>query len=216
MNQLPLENDGRTMSRVATLVFLQLALAASATADLANPSSLTITETSPSRFTVELTLPVINGRIVKARPVLPDICVADGEPEVRGDSLKAIRTWTMTCGPEQLVGAPVGIQGLLGTSLEVLLTIETLDGRQHVQQLRATQAYFVIPPPPTLIELALAAGRRGAERLLQRPEIALLLLVLSLMGTRRQALVPRFNRDKSSFSKRTTEPIEEKTLRPVH
>ena len=55
------------------------------------------------------------------------------------------------------------------------LAIETLDGRQFVEQLRPTQAYFVIPPPPPLAELALAAGRLGAERILRRPEIALLI-----------------------------------------
>jgi hydrogenase/urease accessory protein HupE len=177
------------MKRVAAWVFLQLALAAGIAADLTNPSTLTITETSSSRFTVELTLPVVSGRVVKARPVLPDICVVDGEPEVRGDALTAIRTWTMTCDPAGLVGAPVGILGLLGTALDVLLTIETLDGRQHVQQLRATQAYFVIPPPPTLAELALGAGRGGAERLLRRPEIALLILVSVLVGARRRGLL---------------------------
>jgi hydrogenase/urease accessory protein HupE len=177
------------MKRVAALVLLQLVLATSVRADLANPSTLVIKETSPSRFTVELTLPVINGRVVKAKPVLPDICVADGEPEVRGDASKAIRTWTMTCDPEQLVGAPVGIHGLLGTPLDVLLTIETLDGRRHVEQLRATRAFFVIPPPPTLTELALGAGRRGAERLLRRPELALLMLVSLLIGIRRRALL---------------------------
>ncbi len=177
------------MKRVAAWVFLQLVLAASATADLANPATLAIEEISPSRFTVELTLPVIQGRIVKAKPILPDVCVAEGEPEVRGDALKAIRTWTMACDPAQLVGAPVGVHGLLGTTLGVLLTVETLDGRRHVQQLRATQAFFVIPAPPTLVELALSAGRHGAERLLRRPELALLLLVSLLLGIRRRTLL---------------------------
>jgi hydrogenase/urease accessory protein HupE len=177
------------MKRVAAWVVLQLALAATAWADLANPSTLVIEETSPSRFTVELTLPVINGRIVKAKPVLPDICVADGEPEVRGDARKAIRAWTVTCDPAQLVGAPVGIHGLLGTVLDVLLTLETLDGRRHVRQLRATQAFFVIPRPPTLTDLASGAGRGGAERLLRRPEMALLILLSLLMGMRWRALL---------------------------
>ncbi len=177
------------MKRFAALAFLHLALAAGAGADLANPSTLTIRELEPSRFAVELTLPVISGRVVKARPVIPDVCRVEGEPEVQGDARKAIRTWTMTCDPEELVGATVGIQGLLGTALDVLLTLETLDGRQHVRQLRATQAYFVIPPPPTLVELALSAGRRGVERVLRRPELAVVVLIAVLVGTRRRALL---------------------------
>ena len=106
----PMALDGHVMKRVAVLVLLQLALAANAAADLVNPATLAIKETSSSRLTVELTLPVVNGRIVKAKPILPDICVADGEPEVHGDAAKAVRRWTMTCDPAQLVGAPVGIR----------------------------------------------------------------------------------------------------------
>lgn len=172
------------MKRTAAFVFVFLALATSAMADLTNPSTLIIKETEPSRFTVELTLPVINGRVVKAKPIIPDVCIVDGDPEVTGDALKAVRTWSMSCDPAQLVGAPVGIQGLLGTALDVLLTIETLDGRLQTQQLWATQAFFVIPPPPTLTELALDAGRQGAEQIVQRPELALLLLMVWFAGTR--------------------------------
>jgi hypothetical protein len=54
--------------------------------DLTNPSTLILTETSPSGFTVELTLPVIQGRVLKARPVLPSVCVVEGDAEVRRDT----------------------------------------------------------------------------------------------------------------------------------
>ena len=177
------------MKRIALGLVLVLVSATGAVADLINPATLRIQETEASRFAVELTLPVVGGRVVKAKPVIPDVCVADGEPEVRGDSSTAVRTWTMSCDPAWLVGAPLGVQGLLGTALDVQLTIETLDGRQYAEQLRPTRAYFVIPPPSTLAQLALDAGRRGCERLLRRPEMALLILVLLLAGTRRRALV---------------------------
>jgi len=72
------------MRRIAVSVILLLAFGTSAPADLANPSTLTLKETSPSRFTVELTLPIIQGRVLKARPVLPDICVIEGDAEVQG------------------------------------------------------------------------------------------------------------------------------------
>ncbi|MCP4901309.1 MAG: hypothetical protein GY906_30435 [bacterium] len=176
------------MKRTAALVIVLGALASSAMADLTNPSTLIIKETSPSHFTVELTLPVINGRVVKAKPIIPSFCVVEGDPEIGGDALKAVRTWSMSCDTSQMAGAPIGIQGLLGTQLDVLLTIEMLNDRQHTQQLRATQAYFVIPPPPTLTELTLDAGRQGAERLVRRPELALLLLIMFLAPGRRKPL----------------------------
>jgi hypothetical protein len=173
---------------VATVLFL-LALAISARADLTAAATLVIQEFEPSRFTVELTLPVVNGRVVKARPVLPDICILDGEPEVRGDVSRAIRTWTMTCEPEALEGAAIGIHGLLGTTLGVDLSFETLDGRRHACPLRPTQAYFVVPSPPTTWELVAGAGRSGTERLLRRIELALLLLGATLLGARWRALL---------------------------
>jgi hydrogenase/urease accessory protein HupE len=176
------------MKRSAALVILQLALATSAFADVANPSTLVIEEISPSRFTVELTLPVINGRLAKVKPILPEIFVSEGEPQVRGDASKVIRTWTTSCDPGELPGAPVGVHGLLGTERDVLLTIQTLDGRRHERKLLPTHSFFIIPQPPTLIQLASSGGWLGSERLLRRPELALLILVSCLIGLRRQTL----------------------------
>jgi len=56
------------MKRIAVSVVLLLALTTGATADLTNPSTLTLKETSPTRFSVELTLPIIQGRVPKVRP----------------------------------------------------------------------------------------------------------------------------------------------------
>ena len=124
------------MNRTAASVLLVLAFATRATADLTNPCTLTLKETSPSRFSVEFTLPIIQGRVLKARPLLPDVCVMEADADVQGDGSKVVRTWAMTCDPHDLVGTAIGVEGLLGTSLEVQLTIETLDGRKYVGQLR--------------------------------------------------------------------------------
>ena len=120
------------MKRIAASVLLVLALTASATADLTNPCTLTLKETSASRFSVQLTLPIIQGRVLKARPILPDVCVIEGDADVQGDGSKVVRTWAMTCDPNDLVGTAIGVEGLLGTSLDVQLTIETLDGRKYM------------------------------------------------------------------------------------
>jgi hydrogenase/urease accessory protein HupE len=176
------------MKRTAFCLALLLTFGSSALADLVNPATLTLEETSPSRFTVELTLPVIQGRVVKARPVFPDICVIEGDAEVRGDVAKAVRTWAMTCDPTEMVGTAIGVQGLLGTSLDVQLTLETLDGRKYVGQLRPTQAYYLVPPPPTLWSMAVEVGRAAARQVLSRPELAILLLLCLFLGLRRPGL----------------------------
>ncbi len=168
--------------RFVTFAILFLAFWIGASADLANPSTLTIKETLPSRFTVELTLPVIQGRVLKARPVLPEICVIEGDPEVRGDARQAVRTWTMTCDPNDLVGTAIGVHGLLGTSVDVRFTLETLDGRKYVGQLRPTQAYYLVPPSPTVASMAVDVGGAAAREVLRHPELALLLLLCLFFG----------------------------------
>jgi len=52
----------------------------------------------------------------------------EGTRPYKGDGSKVVRTWAMTCDPHDLVGTAIGVNGLLGTSLDVQLTIETLDG----------------------------------------------------------------------------------------
>ena len=172
------------MRRIAVSVTLLLAFGTSAPADLANPSTLTLKETSPSRFTVELTLPIIQGRVLKARPVLPDICVIEGDAEVQGDGGKVVRTWTMACEPDDLVGTAIGVHGLLGTSQDVQLTLEMLDGRKYVGQLRPTQAYYLVPPSPTVRSMAVAVGGAAARQVLRRPELVILLLLCVFFGVR--------------------------------
>jgi len=172
------------IGRIAACAVLLLAFGTCARADLINPSTLTLKETAPSRFTVELTLPVIQGRVLKARPVLPDICVIEKEPEVQGDSRQAVRTWAMACDPNDLVGTAIGVRGLLGTSVDVQLTIELLDGRTYVGQLRPTQAYYLVPPPPTLGSMAADVGGAAARQALRHPELAILLLLCLFFGMR--------------------------------
>ncbi len=172
------------MKRIAVCVALLLAFGSSALADLTNPSTLKLKETSPSRFTVELTLPVIQGRVLKARPVLPDICVIEGDAEVQGDSRKVVRTWAMTCDPNDLVGTAIGVHGLLGTSLDVQLTLETLDGRKYVGQLRPTQAYYLVPPSPTMRSMAVDVGGAAVRQVLRHPELAILLVLCVFFGMR--------------------------------
>ncbi len=176
------------MRRLAYLVFfLCLALARTASADFTNPATLELKEVSPSQFEVVLTLPLINGRVLKAKPILPDICVIKGDLDERGVSGSVIRTWMMECNPDDLVGAPIGVAGLLGTSQEIQLTIETLDGRKYVQPLRPTQSFFAIPPSPTFAQLALDAGRKGIELVLRRPELVLLILLSGFLALRKGA-----------------------------
>jgi hydrogenase/urease accessory protein HupE len=169
-------------------VVLLLTFVTSALADLTNPSTLKLKEISPSQFTVELTLPIIQGRVLKARPILPDVCAVDKDVEVQGDAWKVVRTWTMTCDPDKLVGTAIGVQGLLGTTLDVQLTLETLDGRKYIGQLRPTQAYYLVPPAPTLRSMAVDIGGMALRQVLRHLELVILFLLFVIFGVRLSAL----------------------------
>jgi len=153
-----------------------------ASAHLSNTSTLNLKENLPHRFQMVLTLPIVDGRFIKARPVLPNSCVVDGEPTERGTGVSVVRTWEMDCDPHELIGLPIGVSGLLGTSQEVMLTIETLDGRKHTQVLRPTQPFFLIPEPPSPWHVTARALHEGTRRVLLRPELGLLVLLIVLLN----------------------------------
>ena len=158
-------------------------------AHLGTPASLVIEETSLRHFTVQFKLPIVEGRVLKARPVLPDVCALEGEPEVRSTASAVLRSWVMACEGRDLTGTPIGVAGLLGTAQDVQLTVAFLDGRKHVATLRPTQSFRIVPPPPSLLELAWRAGREGFRRIARSPELLLLVGVAALAGMSWRALL---------------------------
>ena len=75
-----------------------------------NPASLEITEQRASEFEIIFTLPLIQGRVLKAKPVFPDTFFINRDPDERAVSGSVVRTWSMTCDPQDLIvcGVPVG------------------------------------------------------------------------------------------------------------
>lgn len=90
------------------LAFACLVWTGTAWADFTTPATLALTEVAPAQFKVVLTLPIINGRVLKARPVLPDICVIKGDLDERAAGASVIRTWQMECNPDDLAGTRQG------------------------------------------------------------------------------------------------------------
>jgi len=153
-------------------------------ADFVNPSSLEITELRASEFEIVLTLPLIKGRVLKAKPIFPDAFMIHGKVTERAISGSVMRTWSMTCDLQDLVGTPIGVQGLLGTSQEILLTIKTLAGRSYRHTLRATQSFYIIPGPPTVLQLGRQAGLQGMQQVLRWVELVLFISVCLVLGMR--------------------------------
>ena len=141
--------------------FFILVCAAGAWADLTFPALFEIVEETPNKFRFSLTVPLIKGRYMKAKPIVPDTFRPEGEPEVRIGTGTLIRSWQVEAEPASLYGEAFGLEGLLGTSQEVRFRLATLDGRRHETILRSTRSIFFVPPPPATGKLAAAAARDG-------------------------------------------------------
>ena len=158
-------------------------------ADVTNPASLKIKEITPSNFEIVFTLPLINGRVLKAKPIFPNVFIVQGDVNERGIVGSVVRTWNAKCNPEDLVGAPIGVSGLLGTSQQIQLTIETLDGRIYSEVLLPTRSYFVVPPPPPFFNLVVESGIKGMELIFNRLELLILIMLLVFLKLRVREVV---------------------------
>lgn len=162
--------------------FFVLACAASAWADLTFPAVFEIVEDTPNKFRLSVTVPLIKGRYMKAKPIVPDAFRPEGEPKVRAGTGSLTRSWQVEAEPTSLHGEAFGLKGLLGTSQEVRFLLTTLDGRRHETILRSTRSIFFVPPPPATGKLAATAARDGLRHAARHVGIWSLLACVLLSG----------------------------------
>ena len=161
-----------------------------ARADMVFPARLELVESQPGLFDVRFNLPVQNQARIKATPVLPSVCVATAPPEETFTATRYMAAWQVSCPAEALPGQTVGVDGLLGSQIDVLLSIKTLDGRQYSAVLKPARARYVIPRSPSLLQLTgklLVDGMRGS---FGRLDLYLLIWLIVLFGRRhREGLI---------------------------
>ncbi|MCP9200499.1 hypothetical protein MKO06_11300 [Gramella sp. GC03-9] len=147
-------------------------------ADIVFPARLELTETQPGVFDVFFILPVVNGKVLKASPVLPEACTYQTEPEITGTPNTKQITWSIDCQGEYIYGKQIGIEGLQGSQVEIMLIINLLDGRSYNKKLSPAMAYFEVPEPPTTLELLKNGMINGTRSLLSQPYLYLILFCL--------------------------------------
>lgn len=147
-------------------------------ADIVFPARLELTETQPGVFEVLFILPVINGKVLKASPVLPEACEYMTQPQISGTSFAKKLTWRIDCMGGDLFGKQIGIEGLQGSQVDILLIINLLDGRSYNQKLSPAMAYFVVPEPPGVSQLLKSGAMSGARSLLSNPLIYAIIFCL--------------------------------------
>ena len=150
----------------------------SAQADIVYPARLELREIEPGIFEVYFVLPVINGQVLKAAPVFPEFCKNTTEPEVSGNAYIKEMRWVISCEPRELYGENIGISGLLGSQINIILQLNTLEGRSYTTTLNPAAAWFQVPYPPTTVDLIKNGVVKGAR--IPVTEIIFVLLVLTL------------------------------------
>jgi len=165
---------------VACLIIFSFTLCARA--DLTFPASFEVVEDSPNQFRLTLTVPLIKGRYMKARPVVPTEFRSEGDPEASAGAGSLTRTWQVEAAPASLPGETFGLEGLLGTSQEVRFLLTTLDGRRHETVLRSTRPIFMVPQPAAAGQLAAGAAREGLRRAARNVGLWSLLTCVLLSG----------------------------------
>lgn len=174
-----------TRSKAVILVLAVLWVAVGTVdADVAFPARLTLEETEPGTYEVIFTLPIVEGRKLRAEPLLPPTCRDLTEREIDVSVVGHTSTWTAVCDPPSLAGEAVLIEGLLGTQTDLAFTLNTLDGRQYTGILRPSRPGFLVPQPPSLTALSGAAVTEGMRRVVRQLPLWLLLFVVVASGAR--------------------------------
>ena len=158
-------------------------------ADVVFPARLDVLEASPGRYEIAFTLPIMEGRVLRAEPVMPPACRDLTERERTGSYGGVTTTWTVLCEPASLAGEAILVEGLLGTQIELAFSLTTLDGRVFSEVLKPSRPGFLVPPPPSVLELAADAGGAGLRWVLGQGVFWLLLLVVALAGATARELV---------------------------
>jgi hypothetical protein len=143
-----------------TAVFMPVA----AYADIVYPSRLELIETEPGTLEVTFVLPVIQGKVLKARPVLPNSFIQIGEATTDGDYNTKTVKWRSSYVRDSLPGSRISVEGLSGSQVDLLLTIELLSGSKYRSTLSPVHAFYVIPEPMSPLEMISDALIRGMRR----------------------------------------------------
>ncbi len=147
------------------------------------PAALELTEQSGGTVAVVWKQPILSGRKLKMRPVLPDQCPAPETTRqvISGDAI--VESWQVAC---QLDKGRVMIEGLDRTLTDVFVRLRTADGEETTHILRPASASFALGNPGG--SPASAYLQIGAEHMLFGWDHLLFVLGLLLLTPVRKLL----------------------------
>ena len=165
-----------------------LTMAGGAWADVAFPARLDVIEREKGVFDITFTLPIVEGRKLRAEPRMPPTCSETTERETGASAGGFTSTWTVECDPASLAGEAILIEGLLGTQTDLAFTLTMLDGRNHSRILRQSRPGFLVPQQPSKVALAAEAITSSLRRTIRHPGLWMVVALATVLGQRPRAL----------------------------
>ena len=179
----------RSKQRLLWLVVVAATLLATSTARSheARPAYLEIKETAPNQFSLLWRTPVLAGMRLPVALKLPGELRNLKEPTVQelADSIVE-RRW-VDAGPNGLAGKRIEFAGLQLTITDVLMRLQTLDGRKWTTIAHPSQPWVQVAASQTWLGVAGAYLRLGIEHIWSGIDHLLFILALMILvkGTRR-------------------------------
>lgn len=166
---------------VLAFCLLAFLLALPASAHEIRPAALELTEQSEGTVSVVWKQPILSGRKLKMRPVLPDQCPppAATSQTISGDAI--VESWQVHC---KLDTGRITIEGLDRTLTDVFVRLRSTDGAETTHILRPASASFALGDPSG--SPASAYLQIGAEHMLFGWDHLLFVLGLLLLTPVRQ------------------------------
>ncbi len=173
----------------AVLALVLAILPFGASAHESRPAYLQITETAPGTFSVLWRTPVLAGRRLPVVLKMPETVKNLKEPIVQELADSLVERRSIDAGPDGLAGARIEFPGLQLTITDVLVRVETLDGRKWMAVARASQPWVEIAAAQSKLQLAGTYLWQGWRHILFGADHLLFVLGLMLIVRDRWTLV---------------------------
>lgn len=153
------------------------------------PASLQVRQLSPTRYSIVWRTPVFSGQPLLVALRLPDGVRNVTEPITQEFSDSRIQRWTVEADSGAFGGQRIEFPGLQATITDVLVRIETLDGRQSATLVRPTRPWVIMEASQGKLQMALTYVTYGVQHILFGIDHLLFVLGLLLLVRGTAALV---------------------------
>jgi hydrogenase/urease accessory protein HupE len=171
------------MKCLVVLLSLLASLAAApptAGAHEVRPGYLELRETESSLFATTWKVPALGDYRLAIEPIFPAFCRKVGETMTAQADNAFIERGRIQC-LQSLAGASIEIRGLKATQTDVLVRIESVDGKVETGRLTPSQPGFIVPAQPSRLTVLWTYFQLGVEHILTGVDHLLFVLCLVLL-----------------------------------